>query len=360
LLHAIARAQPVLRQSDALRIAAIAPAAYQVWRKQPLACAAEPSTHAGNCPRARPRRLTATEVATIHDMATAEEYRHVSISRLAMLARRLGRVFASARTWHELVKRHGWRRPCRRVYPPKPKAGVRAAAPNELWHIDVTVVHLLDGGRAFIQAIIDNFSRRILAWRVSPALEPAATATLLTEAAKLLPLGSPATVVADSGVENINSAVDELIGAGALRRILAQVEVAYSNSMIEAFWRQLKHDWLYLNPLDSVAAIRRLTTCTWSSTTRCSRTEPSERARPMRRTSGVRSGSTTSCKSARRRPRRSAPRRTGASIAACASGQVMAKLSTITRALHLHTEKSELRMRTAGVVESAKAGKDAR
>ena len=36
-------------------------------------------------------------------------------------------------------------------------------------------------------------------------------------------------------------------------------EVVFSNSMIEAFWRSLRHQWLYLHHLDSVAAVRRLT-----------------------------------------------------------------------------------------------------
>jgi transposase InsO family protein len=45
---------------------------------------------------------------------------------------------------------------------------------------------------------------------------------------------------------------------GALERILAQVDVAYSNSMIEAFWRSLKHQWLYLNSLDSIERLRSL------------------------------------------------------------------------------------------------------
>jgi hypothetical protein len=29
-------------------------------------------------------------------------------------------------------------------------------------------------------------------------------------------------------------------------------------ALIEAFWRSLKHSWLYLHPLDSIAALRRL------------------------------------------------------------------------------------------------------
>ena len=55
----------------------------------------------------------------------------------------------------------------------------------------------------------------------------------------------------DSGVENTNSAVTALVESGTLRRILAQVDVVFSNSMIEAWWRMLKHQWLYLNELDS-------------------------------------------------------------------------------------------------------------
>jgi hypothetical protein len=35
-----------------------------------------------------------------------------------------------------------------------------------MWHIDTTVIRLLDGSRAYLHAVIDNFSRRILAWRI--------------------------------------------------------------------------------------------------------------------------------------------------------------------------------------------------
>ena len=31
----------------------------------------------------------------------------------------------------------------------------------------------------------------------------------------------------------------------------------FSNSMIEAWWRSLKHQWLFLHPLDSVTTVRR-------------------------------------------------------------------------------------------------------
>jgi hypothetical protein len=65
-------------------------------------------------------------------------------------------------------------------------------------------------------------------------------------------------VVADSGSENVNGEVDELLKDEALTRVLAQVEVTFSNSMIEAFFRSLKHAWLFLHALDNMTALRRL------------------------------------------------------------------------------------------------------
>ena len=116
--------------------------------------------------------------------------------------------------------------------------------------LNVTVIKLLDGTRTYLHAVIDNFSRRILAWKLAPRLEPQGTCSVLGEAGENLPKnGDGATVIADSGIENLNGEVDNLWGLGQLHRILAQVEVSYSNSMIEALWRTLKHGWLFLHQL---------------------------------------------------------------------------------------------------------------
>ena len=111
------------------------------------------------------------------------------ISRLALFAQRLGKVFASASTWCRLVRQRTWRRPRARVYPARPKTGIRADRPNQYWHVDVTVVRLLDGTKTYLHAIIDNFSRKILAWRLVARLEPATACEILVEAAKLLQIG---------------------------------------------------------------------------------------------------------------------------------------------------------------------------
>jgi hypothetical protein len=55
------------------------------------------------------------------------------------------------------VQRFGWRRPRLRVHPTKPKVGLRTTEPDEMRHIDTSVIRLLDGTRAYLHAVIDNF-----------------------------------------------------------------------------------------------------------------------------------------------------------------------------------------------------------
>jgi putative transposase len=162
------------------------------------------------------------------------------------------------------AQRSHYSRPRTRVHPAKPTVGVRATRPNEYWHIDVTVLKLVDGTKAFLHAVIDNYSRKILAWSLASRLNPVTTCQVLVTAGRNLadnqrkPTDAHPTVVADSGVENVNSAVDATLAFAKLRRVLAQVEVAYSNSIIEAWWRSLKHQWLYLNTLDTMAHLEAL------------------------------------------------------------------------------------------------------
>jgi putative transposase len=134
--------------------------------------------------------------------------------------------------------------------------GQRVTQPNELWHVDLTIIKLLDGNKVYLHAVIDNFSRRILAWCIDTHFNAMNTVTILQQAARNV-VSPPQTpiLVTDAGVENLNKDVDDLVEAGWLSRVVALRDVLFSNSMIEAFWRTLKHQWLYLNTPD---AVRRL------------------------------------------------------------------------------------------------------
>ena len=261
LVRGIERSRRSLPLRAALRMVGISSSRYHSWRREPMPCEQQ---RAGSCPRRAPNQLTTDEVGTIRELVTSPEYRHVPTGRLAMLAQRMGKVFASASTWYRLVRERGWRRPRQRVHPSKPKVGLRTDRPNAAWHIDTTIVRLLDGSKAYIHAVIDNFSRKILAFRVADTFDVCNTIAVLVEASKWLPKDAqsvePPMLLVDGGVENFNGGVDQLIDDGVLRRVLAQTDITFSNSLVEAFWRVMKTQWLFLNTLDTVAAVRRCVT----------------------------------------------------------------------------------------------------
>jgi Pyridine nucleotide-disulphide oxidoreductase/Integrase core domain len=181
ILRAVDRARAFVPLRALLRFVRLSPSRFYAWRRLQHACTLDDQS---SCPHTSPHRLTPPEVRAIKDMVTALEYRHVPTGTLAVLAQRLGKVWASPSTWYRLVRRFGWRRLRLRVHPAKPQIGVRTTRANEMWHIDTTVIRLLDGTRAYLHAVIDNFSRRILAWRVAETFAPVNSVAALVEAGR--------------------------------------------------------------------------------------------------------------------------------------------------------------------------------
>jgi len=253
LLAAIDRCREQLPLQTIIRLIGLSRSRFHEWKQEHLCGLVDRSS----CPRKSVHQITPKEIGVIRDMVTSDEYRHVPTAILARLAERLGKVFASASTWYRLIRIYKWRRPRLRLYPAKPKVGIRAVKPNEIWHVDTTQIRLLDGRRVYIHAIIDTFSRRVLAWNVSDTFNPAVTSSLLRDALVGSTSSTPSLMV-DGGIENYNSSVDKIVEEGLLKRILTQTDISFSNSMIEAFWKAIKHQWLYLNTLNSVSTVRSL------------------------------------------------------------------------------------------------------
>jgi putative transposase len=143
ILRAVDRARQFVPLRTLLRFLRLSPSRFHAWRRRQ--CALDDQS---SCPHTSPHRLTPPEVWAIKDMVTALEYRHVPTGTLAVLAQRLGTVYASPSTWYHLVRKFGWRRPRLRVHPAKPKVGLRTTRADEIWHIDTTIIRLLDGTKA--------------------------------------------------------------------------------------------------------------------------------------------------------------------------------------------------------------------
>jgi putative transposase len=106
LLRAIERSRSDLPLRTVLRVIGLSYARYHDWIRDDRCDLDDRSS----CPRNSPQQLTSNEVNTIRNMVTSDEYRHVSTRVLAVLAQRLGNVFASPTTWYRLIRAHKWRR----------------------------------------------------------------------------------------------------------------------------------------------------------------------------------------------------------------------------------------------------------
>ena len=127
ILKALKHARKFIPLRALLGFLRLSPSRFHSWRRLQPECALDDQS---SCPRSSPHQLTQPEVQVIHEMVTSPEYRHVPTSTLAVLGQRLGKVLASASTWHALVRRFGWRRPRLRIHPAKGNHQLREGAPG--------------------------------------------------------------------------------------------------------------------------------------------------------------------------------------------------------------------------------------
>ena len=188
-------------------------------------------------------------------------FAHFPIAALAVYAMKIGMLFCSSSSWYRLIKKFGWLRPRKRLYPERPKIGLRASRINQYWHLDATLLRLCDGTKAFLQVVSDNFSKLVLAWSVSHEINGVNTKELLLSAFKRATdlcgsIENP-TVIADSGSENVNAEVYGLVKTGLFMIQIAQIDIQESNSAAEVIFRMAKHNYLFLQSLDTMSGFER-------------------------------------------------------------------------------------------------------
>ena len=94
VLRAIEQSRTVLPLRTALRVLGLSATRYHSWKRDEDCELGDISS----CPRSRPQQLTADERNVVREMVCSKDYRHVPTSTLALLAQRLGKVFASPST----------------------------------------------------------------------------------------------------------------------------------------------------------------------------------------------------------------------------------------------------------------------
>ena len=205
-----------------------------------------------SCPKRNSKRITFQEVQDIRALIEREDLNDMSLTSLYWYGRRKRLIHISISTWFKYIRRFNmlegteprkWCRP--------DKKGIKAIRPNEIWHIDVTQIKLLDRSKVYVQVILDNYSRYIVAWKLFTKVNGLGTRSLIQEAKEKVNIDNGCILVSDGGTENINHVVKACLNGSKLNHEIAQVDIDYSNSMVEAFFRSLKQYSVYKNQYEN-------------------------------------------------------------------------------------------------------------
>lgn len=136
-----------------------------------------------------------------------------------------------------------WAHPQHKVYPYLLR-GVPVVRVNQVWSTDITYIRLASGF-AYLVAIIDWYSRRVLSWRISNTMEAVFCVDCLEDAMRAH--GKPEVFNSDQGTQFTSEAF-----TGVLKREAVTISMdgrgrAFDNIFVERLWRSVKHEDVYLN-----------------------------------------------------------------------------------------------------------------
>jgi putative transposase len=127
--------------------------------------------------------------------------------------------------------------------------GVAITRPNQVWSADITYIRM-HRGFMYLTAIIDWFSRYVVAWRVSNTLDQGFCLEALDQA---LQQAEPEIFNTDQGAQFTSK---EFTGRLIDRGIKVSMDGrgrALDNVFVERLWRSVKYEEVYLKDYQSVA-----------------------------------------------------------------------------------------------------------
>ena len=131
--------------------------------------------------------------------------------------------------------------------------GLNIDRPNQVWAADITYIPMARGF-AYLVGIIDVYSRRLLAWRLSNSMDTRFCLGALEEA--LERYGRPEIFNSDQGSQFTSHAFTSVLEAHNVRISMDGKGAWRDNVFIERFWWSLKHEHVYLHAYDDLRVAR--------------------------------------------------------------------------------------------------------
>ena len=127
---------------------------------------------------------------------------------------------------------------------------LRIEQPNHVWATDITYIPMCRGF-VYLVAIVDWFSRRVLAWRLSNTLTTDFCIEALQEA--IARYGVPEIFNTDQGSQFTSAEFTGVLKENGIRISMDGKGCWRDNVFVERLWRTIKYDEVYLKAYESVS-----------------------------------------------------------------------------------------------------------
>ena len=139
-----------------------------------------------------------------------------------------------------------------KIYPYRLR-GLAIERPNQVWTSDICYVPMARGF-AYLVAIIDWYSRQVLAWRLSNTLDSDFCVEALEEA--LRRFGTPEIFNTDQGAQFTSDAFTGILHQAGVAISMDGKGRLIDNVFVERLWRSVKYEDVYLKAYESLPQAR--------------------------------------------------------------------------------------------------------
>lgn len=228
------------------RFLQITPHQFKIWNNNRLyKCAL---TAIGYCRKRFPNQISQKEINTLKSLMSRKRFNTWSIASIWGYAIKKSHISMSKASWYRYCLGLGISEKRKADKKERKRGSVDATRPNQIWHIDVTEFVTADNVKFYVHTVLDNFSRKILAYTISrdktaKTRLASIKEAILTQFKTEIP-DAELDLIADGGPENDNFRIRNLIKHSKstvnIHLKIAQKDVVFSNSMIEGNFKILK------------------------------------------------------------------------------------------------------------------------
>lgn len=127
--------------------------------------------------------------------------------------------------------------------------------PNQVWSIDITFIKM-KRRHMYLTAVIDWYSRKIMAWKLADSLETGPVLEAVRDAVDHN--GIPAIINSDQGSQFTSAEYKDLLSSLKIRQSMDGKSRWADNIMIERWFRSFKTEMLYIEEYSTEAELRAL------------------------------------------------------------------------------------------------------